>query len=143
VRFHLIVGLSSAVLLVAASPSLAQTPARGACPAATFSDFLAKFMDDPQVQRAFTLAPLVSSHVRQDDVGEPQTVTKRLAAGDIGYPVMPSRAWVATNGRQIAIGGDAVHPDVKVFKPDTDMQAHYRFERAGCWRLIEVADQSL
>lgn len=131
--------LTLLLFLAGSAPALA---VQGTCPP-TFESFLARFQADAGFQRTRTARRLVVSRLVPAEP-EPQTITKRMIAAQIRYPVMPDAAALRRQGLALNIhhsgGSEAV---VIVRKPDTDYQIRYTFRRAGCWELVRKDDESL
>jgi hypothetical protein len=133
----------AAAALSAASASAAG--AASACPAKDFKGFLATFMDSAAVQRAHVSVPLSSTTVDPDAQPEPAPIERKLAAGDIRYPLMPGKARRATDGLRTTIKTvSAIDTEVKLAQDDTGYQMRYLFRKtASCWMLTKISDDSL
>jgi hypothetical protein len=132
----------------AAAAEPAQAPADGRalpCPAREFAGFLAAFAERPRLQRQFTRFPLAYVTV-EDGPDEPAAVERQVPSDSAPEPLFPSAAARARDG--LAVGVDSALANrrvVRLFKPDTDAQIEYTFERQadGCWLLTRYDNQSL
>ncbi|WP_144436492.1 hypothetical protein [Lysobacter antibioticus] len=130
-----------------AAPVKAAAAAAGktgvACPSQQFDAFLAAFMDDVAIQKAFTASPLQSETVDANADPEPRPVTTMLDATALRFPVMPGAQQQQRDGlvlSQTELNGDK---EVMLAKPDTDYQMSFFFKKGECWTLYRTRDDSL
>lgn len=116
-------------------------PAASTCPATTFGEFAAKFVDDQALQRRYTAVPLRMRSIDATAEPEPAPVEQQLAKEDIQYPIAPARAQRAERHLQISI--DEAGPSMRLAAPDSDDQTTYRFRKDACWTLVAVESDSL
>ncbi|MGO1003357.1 hypothetical protein [Lysobacter sp. CA196] len=114
-----------------------------ACPSKEFDAFLAAFMDDVAIQKAYTASPLRSETIDADADPEPKPVTTMLDASALSFPVMPGSQKQKDDGlvlSQTELNGDK---EVMLAKPDTDYQMSFFFKKGECWTLYRTRDDSL
>jgi hypothetical protein len=114
-----------------------------ACPSQQFDAFLAAFMDDVAIQKAFTASPLRSETVDANADPEPRPVTTMLDGTALRFPVMPGVQQQQRDGlvlSQTELNGDK---EVMLAKPDTDYQMSFFFKKGECWTLYRTRDDSL
>lgn len=117
-------------------------PAR--CPAEDFPSFLRAFEESGEVQRAFTRSPLTERHLDKMALPEPAPVEGARPRDQVQYPVFPGREVRRQHGLttrlEVRSPGRA---DVVLRQQDTGYQVVYTFERATCWELMRIDDQSM
>jgi hypothetical protein len=130
-----------AALAVAPASAFAAT----ACPAKDFNGFLAAFMDNIAVQKAYVAVPLSSISLDADAQPEPAPLERKLAAADIAYPLVPGKAQRSKNELKTTIKAISLTQiEVKLAKPDTDYQIRYLFHKTkSCWMLTRMSNGSL
>ena len=124
---------------------LAVAPATDRCPARDFATFATRFADDVAIQRKYTATPLIDDHIDANADPEPATITRRLDAGTLRFPLMPNRAARAKDGLVLSTralaGGDH---EATLAHPDSGYQIRYRFQRVrDCWQLVRRSDDSI
>ena len=128
-----------------ASTAAGSRAAPGACPSREFAAFLAAFSEGPLVQQRFTHDPLDYRWV--EDAGRgPEPVRRSMPADSIRDTLYLSAAQRTRDGLQVHVdSAQASRRVVTLFKPDTDYQLEYTFERRadGCWELTRYDNQSL
>lgn len=140
--------ISAATLYSA--PSLAantQLPAQAklaACPAQDFDDFLKRFANDIELQKAFVSTPLQSEYIDPEAQPEPRPVSKLLDKSQLQFPLMPGDQQQHDQGLTLAKrlkGSDQAV--IKLTEADTGYQLSLFFKREACWRLYRIQDESL
>ena len=125
-------------------PTPASTSAMPICPSHNFDGFLKAFMDDVELQKAFTAEPLESQAVDAAAEPEPALVTKLQTATELEFPLIPSEKQQAGEGlkmrQSVLENGDI---KVTLAKEDTDYQMSFYFEKDECWKLIRIRNDSL
>ncbi len=117
---------------------------RISCPAADFSVFMRAFSNDVDVQKAFTKSPLKNQRLDIDAEPEPRIVIQNLGRHQIQFPVLPLREERGNQLLEISVDGvTADSAKVTLFKPDTDYQIYYFFEKSACWKLVRIENWSL
>ena len=115
-----------------------------ACPSPNFDGFLKAFMENVEVQKAFSTEPLESQTVDATAEPEPALVTKTLAAAELKFPLIPSEQQQAKEGltlrQSVLENGDI---KVTLAKEDTDYQVSFYFKKEVCWELIRIRNDSL
>lgn len=115
-----------------------------ACPSTDFDGFLDAFLVDTEVQKAFTSSPVESQAVDPTAEPEPAIVTKKIAAADLQFPLIPNMQEQAAQGlslRQSVLDDGSIK--VTVGKADTDQQQSYYFKKGACWQLFRIRNESL
>lgn len=118
---------------------------RGApdCSRQSFPEFLSHFSADVSFQRQSVVYPLVKMQVI-DAEPEPRPHTTRQSQEEVVFPVMPDRNTRDADGLMLETESvRATDAKVLLYKPDTDYQVMYIFERTACWQLTEIQDWSL
>jgi len=128
----------------AASPTPASTSTMPVCPSLNFDSFLKAFVDDVELQKAFTAEPLESQTIDAMAEPEPALVTKVKTATELEFPLIPSGQKQAGEGlkmrQSLLENGDI---KVTLAKEDTDYQMSFYFKKNGCWKLIRMRNDSL
>lgn len=132
--------LSFSLLAALANPAMA---AGSACPSTDFPTFLARFADDPTLQREFVSDPLQSDSLDTEADPEPKPVSRQLSKAEVSVPLMPTLQeqsdWhlqhhveIKGNEAQLTLRGE-----------DSDYLLNLYFRLSDCWRLYRVQDESL
>lgn len=129
--------------LVFAQAAIAQAPK---CPQ-KFEDFLERFETDRKFHLGAVRFPLPMSYMDVAD-DEPQRMKGRLSKREYAGPRQP---WYPTpelqRDWQLTRAIEHISPTRKVVRfRQSDPQTYsvdFHFQRAGCWRLVFMADHSL
>jgi hypothetical protein len=114
------------------------------CPGENFLTFLAKFIDDEAIQRAFTMYPLTKLELDIDAEPEPKEFVRYLTRDQVQFPVFPLKQERAEVPLEIKVGNVSDNnAKVTIAQPDTDYIITYYFRKNGCWRLERIEDWSL
>lgn len=121
-----------------AAPSLSAN-----CPSQDFDAFLAAFMRDVEIQKAFTADPLRSDSIDAQADPEPRPVTTMLSTSQVAYPLIPGPEQQARDGLVLSSARSGNEMTVTLVKPDSDYQVLYYFKHDACWTLYRKSDESL
>ncbi|KAA0121616.1 hypothetical protein CIW48_22735 [Methylobacterium sp. P1-11] len=140
-RDTLLTALAGACACLAGTAGAQAEPA---CPSRDFPAFLAAFVNDVAVQKAFVAVPLRSDTVDADAEPEPKPVSRMLTVDQMRFPLMPStrdQAKYRLKQEVMAVTRDDMR--VRLYTPDTGNQVIYAFRRGTCWTLYQIKDDSL
>src|SRR5690606_38109614 len=103
------------------------------CSHRSFPEFLNHFSTDVSFQRQAVAYPLVKMQII-DAEPEPLPHTTRISQEEVVFPVMPDKSKRDADGLMLETESvRATDAKVLLYKPDTDYQVIYLFERAACW----------
>lgn len=113
-----------------------------------FPAFFAHFSRDAAFATARTVDPLpvLKWEYGVNAKGEDESATVKNTVSRATFAQWPALSeYMTKNGlRSEIVLHNARGARVKVFKPDTDWQVQYYFRAVrGCWRLIQLEDESL
>lgn len=127
--------------LLAASAIHAQSAVAGpSCPAKTFTEFSALYVNSAEIQKTYLSLPLERIRLDLSGPGEPQPIRTTVGSAEIKFPLFLSLEQRRREGWTVETRvSDGL---IRLSKPNTGMQVNYRFKKDACWRLVAIEDLS-
>lgn len=114
------------------------------CPATDFARFIDAYANDIAIQKAFTSDLIRKQHLDLTAEPEPKMVSELLHRDVIRFPILPLRAERTRRALKMRFGNvNARSAKFVLFKPDTDEQVEFFFQKNRCWILMRIDDTSL
>lgn len=114
------------------------------CPSQDFSQFISSFVNDVNVQRAFTKFPLKKIGFKSDAMSVSSVTSYELSEASARFPLIPSYSEIRLSKSNMRIDHSSRRSArAVVYNDEPSNIISYEFAKTSCWNLVSIEDRSI